>query len=887
MEDDADRHPWRAALPLVGAAAILLAGVPAFMREQVFTTGYALRAVVFSVVTAVLLFEAWAGPGTRPVLGRRALLLVLPLLVALLGLPAADGTWAGAARHGETWILLALWPLALLWHLRAAEDPARLLRWLVGAGTLAALAALLPVVHGDPAIGPFGRTGVAGPTFGALACAAVFFSPLRHRIWRWAPFALLALTCLATRSRTAIVALTLGLALTPAIGLAAAAARRRLRLVTAGVAVLLTGLLALVAMGVVTAPGTNRTIDVRFGLHRASLASLAEAPLRGHGLGAYRVQVIAHRDLDEARLEPGRRPFHAHLDYLHAAVEGGVPAGVLLLLFVVGAGVLAAGGKGPRPLRGVAAGMIATLGIAALGDGVLVDPAPAFLLGTAVALALWRGAMEHRPAGVLPQIPLVAGALLALGVGFVLAKDALADRDLMRYRAAIRSGVTPAAAAQAARRWLQGGALLWRPGLPEALYRLGVEQASTGASEAAKATYRKALRADPGLTEARLDLAQVDQLQGKYDDARSVLLEARRRDPTRYDIPRRLMEIALGPEPVPGDPPTAFDAVEVLRWMNEARALAPARFENELDEARFARRRAQDAAGFARAGALIRAALKKAPGGAQNPPAEVLIESFRLAEIEDRASDLFHSTILLQALLRNARPARRFRAEAERFLQAGLTREQAAREAVPGQPHAADFTAADRAYRAAAVRFTALLYADRADPAEVLALAREARDAKLWRAALARYRSLLAWTLPPHAGPQVDGLQGPRRLQILAREGDLLLEAASVAHHVDKLLAAFFRTRGQLRIGTELLEKGNAKMAAIKLRACLGTDPNLGDAHFGLSRALARLGQSDEAETELLEALRLKPTLKGAALAEPDLATIRKRLAVRTRLGLP
>ncbi len=886
--DTADRRPWLAGLLALGAAAILLAGVPSFVSAQVFTTGFALRAVVFALVTAGALFAAWAGPGTRPALGRlHAIWLALPLGVALLGLPAFDHTWAGAARGSYTWLLLGLWPLALLWTWRRNGEPEHMLRVLVVAGAFAAFWALLPVVSGGVAIGPFGRTGVAGPVFGALIAPALLFPPTRHKLLRWLPLVLIAAACLATRSRTGVAAAVIGTTLALSLGLQTEAARRRMRMATAAVAALFAVALGLLADGVSVAPGTNRTIEVRLGLHRASLSAIADRPVRGHGLGSYPTQAIQHRDLAEARLEQRRRPFHAHMDYLHASVEGGVPAGVLLLVFVGGLGVLAMRGDGPRRQRAAAAGIIATLGIAALGDGVLIDPAPALLLATAAAIALRRATARERPTGVLPQIPLVLGAFVALGLGYVLAKDALADRELMRYRAAIQHDITARDAELAARRHLQAGALTWRADHPEALYRLGVHQASQAAYEAARATYRRALRADPGMTEARLDLAQVYQLEGRYDDARSVLAEAERRDPTRYDIPRRIMELVLGPEPVPGDAPVPLDEIEVLRWLNKARNLAPDRFENELDEARFQRRRATSASGLAGAGALVRAALAKAPGDPRRPPAEVLIESFRLAEAENRSSDLVNSTILMDALRTNPRPSRRFRVEAERFLDEGKRREYAALEAVNHQRANADFTSADRAYGAAAVRFTALLYADRVNPVEVLALAKSDKDRSLWRAALARYRALLAWTLPPHAGNQVSALAPTERLAALAKQGDLLLEAAGVAYHVDRLLASFYRTRGQLRIGTELLEKGQPKIAETKLRAALKTDPNLAEAHFGLSRVLARLGQEAEAEAALLEALRLKPALKGPALAEPDLAGIRKRTGVRTRLGLP
>jgi len=300
----------------------------------------------------------------------------------------------------------------------------------------------------------------------------------------------------------------------------------------------------------------------------------------------------------------------------------------------------------------------------------------------------------------------------------------------------------------------------------------------------------------------------------------------------------------------------------------------------------FARRRATDAQGLARSAALVRQALKAAPGEANDPPAEVLIESFRLAEAEGRASPLFHGALLTSALRKNPRPARRFGAEAARFLDIGDEREAEALTRAHGVPANVDMSAATRAYNAAAVRMTALLYAGQDNPDGVLALARIDRDAGRFRRALARYRSLLAWTLPPHDGEQVKDLRGPQRLEEIAREGDLLLEAASVAHRVDKPLANFYRTRGQLRIGFELLVKRRFADAARKFRDVLAADPDQAEAHFGLARVLAKTGDEDEAEARLIAALRLKPALRGPALAEADLGILRRRPQVRLFLGL-
>ncbi len=132
-------------------------------------------------------------------------------------------------------------------------------------------------------------------------------------------------------------------------------------------------------------------------------------------------------------------------------------------------------------------------------------------------------------------------------------------------------------------------------------------------------------------------------------------------------------------------------------------------------------------------------------------------------------------------------------------------------------------------------------------------------------------------------------MRGPARLEALAKQGDLLLEAASVAHRVDGGLSLFYRTQGQLRIGVELLEKGRTKDALRKLRSVVESDPRLYDARYALARALARTGgedEADEAERHLIEALEQRPALRGPALAEPDLAVLRDRTAIKRLLGI-
>ncbi|MDF1701135.1 MAG: hypothetical protein P1V36_08255, partial [Planctomycetota bacterium] len=248
---------------------------------------------------------------------------------------------------------------------------------------------------------------------------------------------------------------------------------------------------------------------------------------------------------------------------------------------------------------------------------------------------------------------------------------------------------------------------------------------------------------------------------------------------------------------------------------------------------------------------------------------------------------LLSSTILMQALARNPAPALRYRAQADRFLEEGSRRVARSLARAGDDPRALDLRTATRAFDAAAVRFVALLYVGLEDPEVILTRARADAEAGRFRRALALYRGLLAWTLPPKEGAEVDPLRGDARLESIARQGNLLIEAAKVAQRVDAPLARFYRTQGQLRIGVELLEKGKTDMARMKLQSAVEADPDLADGQLALARAYARLEEGNRAEFHLLEALRLKPGLKARALATPDLKTVRRRAKVKLRLGIP
>ncbi|MDF1703037.1 MAG: hypothetical protein P1V36_17955, partial [Planctomycetota bacterium] len=140
--DDLPVDRRRTAL-LLALGAVLVAGQPAFLGEQVFSTGGVLRGVLYALLCALALLAAWQAASTRPALGRLGTtLLLLPLGVALLGLPAFGEDWGTVARAGRTWILPPLLAYALLASWRGPRDAARGLQALALAGGLGALAVL-------------------------------------------------------------------------------------------------------------------------------------------------------------------------------------------------------------------------------------------------------------------------------------------------------------------------------------------------------------------------------------------------------------------------------------------------------------------------------------------------------------------------------------------------------------------------------------------------------------------------------------------------------------------------------------------------------------------------------------------------------------------------
>ena len=875
-------------------ALLLLASVP-----DAFTTGFVLRGFVLAAVAAgALIGFGMQRDGPWPTRRLSVWVALLPLAIPLLALQTAgrEDVWH-ALRHSAPWLALAVLPLTLG---RALPDPeARHRAWQV-VGATAVAAAVWTLVdalsRGAAGAGPFGRPGVAGPVLAAVAGPAIVALTVRRNdtstsrgraIARAALAAVFVAAVVSTRSRMAVLAATLALLVawvtTRPPGSRSRAAR------TAG-AVAAAGFLyvALAVSGVVPLVGGRHTADVRLGLHRASFRLIGEAPWQGQGLGRYEEEVLRVRDLEEARLEANRRPTHAHDDYVHVAAEVGVPGGVALVVYVLlmlGLALRAVLRGAPSPGHGLrvacAAGML-VIAVASAGDGVLTDPAgvAAFAL---CAAAMW-GSIARPPAPAVAQVRvrqaawLIAPVLLACA--FAHAKNVSADRAFADFVAssvdALRAGrpVDDLVRAQ-----LVEGVLHRRSDHAQAWYQLGVYRARKGEYVAARDAFRQACRHDPGTTEARLDLATVYELQDRPQDARQALREARRWDPTRFDVALRLAHLALGPEPLAGDPLPAVDIEPVLIAYNAARALNPTRIENTLAEARLARRLGK----LDECGALLRKAMQRVGGTQADAPPEVLLESFRLAEVEG-APQPSQVSILVLALRRDPRLSGLVSREAKRWIDLGEAREaDAIPELRPGVARLDD-TASQRAYDGATVRFAALLFAGQMHAAALLADARKDASERRPRRALCQYRALLAWSNPDTDAPA--DFDDPLRIKAVAQRGDLFIEAAKVAKPVDGKRARLYFDRGQALIGEELLAKGEWKHAARQLRNVVKNNPDASATRLALAHALVRDGQRDDAARELVRALLDDPTLRHEATRNIAFRTLYDRPAVRDALGL-
>lgn len=841
--------------------AVAVALVLALDAPWMFTRGDVLRGVALPFVAALAAVLGALAPGRWKGERRAAALLLLPLavpLLALLGTSAAP--LPSVLRGASVWLAAAALGLGLWRVWRNAPDVRIAWAWLVGAGALCGVWTVLDLaLRQSSGVGPFGRPGIAGPVLGALLAPALLL-PASRRL-RLATCLAIGLGCLATLSRTGILGAAIGALAAVAIGAATERARRLGR--TGLVATVVLGGLALglVASGRLEVPGGGTTLEVRLGLWRATSRLVAERPLRGHGQGTFPAEILRVRDVEEAVLSDGRRPRVAHNDVLHAASEGGIGAGLALAVWVLAALALGIGAArreehaGRRSTTAAAAGALLALAVASLGEDVLLDPAGILVASVAAASLLWLAAPGRAAVLRLALPVLLLLGLATLASAGVKGRDGIADAHLRAYRDAVRDGVDPVAAMQAAEDDLVHGALVWRNDHPEGHYRLGVHRAEFGRYAEARESWRAALRADPGMTEARLDIARSWEDEGRVDDARDALGEAARRDPTRYDVPMRRGHLALGREPVPGERSgDDFDPILAHRHYNEAERIAPDRFETAVARARIARRR----------GDLEEAAAQLQRAEAMQPKApETLLEAFRLAEVERKIPDLGVATILGLAVAAEPGFAPRIEDEAEDLIAEGRAREATARQAVKGTLTPPDYAAADRAYGAAARRIAGLLHGRGVDPGGVLARARSEEDERAWRPALARLRAVLSWasTAPPDLGRT--------RAEWLRSLADALERAARAASRTDGALARHFFARAHAAQGALLLAEQEWKAARGVLERAVRESPRDARVRVDLARALVGTGEADGAERELLEAVALHPDLRYEILANP------------------
>jgi tetratricopeptide (TPR) repeat protein len=833
------------------AAVLLLPGATRWIPGSLSDEEHLRTTLAFGALATALLWpRARSGPERNPFAGFHALALAPVAAFSIRAMLAASRSRVLHATvdlfsSPALWLPSLLFGCLLLWGAATAarrrSDDAGFVRGLAAGlaatGVVAALWVLVDRSAGRPGVGPFGRAGVAGP---ALAAFLPFVATARF-VPRWAalgPTLVVAAALVATGSRTAFGALAAG------AFVAAWRLRRdpRARVALVALGLVLAGGFAWAVLSLSGGSAAADTVRVRAGLARASARLVAEEPVLGQGPGGFRAGALRVRDPEEARLSHGGRPLAAHDDVLHAAVETGVPAALLLATFVVLAVARAARATGTAPSAERAfpfarTWSLATVAFASLGEDPLLA-AP-----TALAFGLLAGTL---PAAAPRRGPLVgsrwaAATLLAVACA-AAALGTLADHRVASLRHDLARAPRSTAGDAAAAERLSLAAV--RMGIhPEEGYLRASLLARGDLPIDARVAYERVLDHDPGSTEARLDLAEVERTLAGPAAAREVLEEARRADPTRFDVPLRLGHLLLGEEPAPSEAKPPENVVEILRLYDEAHALDPSRFEFRVALARLDRRRGDRIA----AGNALRAAA----AGGKDLPAELLLESFRLAEAE-KAPAFETVKILVLALAANPGLAPVLRAEAVRFLTVAEREERAALDAAVKTLAPPAFSKANLDFDAAALRLAGLSTSGAVPAATIRDEARKAASEGRHRRALAGFRALLA---DPWA----------------ALDADLALEAAKSAARVDGALATQLSARGRTLLGYEALARGKVEEALRDLGAAVEKDPSSVAARYGLARALARAGKADDALVRLREAVAMDASALERARGEPDL----------------
>jgi len=839
----------------VGACGVLLApglalvGAPPRVADESWRT---------PVAFAALALAAFFGPFTRGATPpRRGVLLALLALAPAAAAALRPNASALEASSAPAFVALGA-TILLASTVEGARGAARVVAGLGLAGVVAAAWVVADALAGRPAVGPFGRAGVAGPVLAALLAPAVALGARAGlpgpRALRLLPALLVATALACVGSRTGVAAALAGLL--AAASLVAPPGRRR-RLAFVGVAALVLGVAAVGLAVNGTLPG-GETVRVRLGLARAATALVREAPLLGHGPNGFGREVLRVRDPEEARLSGGGRPLAAHDDLLHVAAENGLPAALAVAALLALALLFAArrAAATPGASRGAYASLAAVVvatAVASLAEDPLLAIASSLPFGLAAGLASARASDAARVAR-----PLV-GAGLRLAGAAVLAALALAtfavplagDRALAGWIRTHGAEALDPSTRDVANAHLRRALHATRGDVhPALLYRAAAGLAAEERFDEAWTFLDRLLVVDPGATEARLDMAEIHRRRGRREDARDVLVRARELDPTRFDVPLRLGHLALGDEPPPRVAAPPDDPTAVLRLYDEAIALGPARFEGPVALARF-HRRLGDLAGARRE--LARA---RALGGLNG---EVLLESFRLAEAE-RSSPADAAAILALALAASPSLAGEVDREAGRLLDAGDAEERRAFEAAAAALAGAELAGADALFAAATLRRSAIVIAGLAPKAAWYVEAKGDAARGRHRRAVATWRSLLS---DPFA----------------AEIPELAFAASKSAARFDAALSEALSARGRVLQGFEELRADERPAAERDFRAAIGKVEGLAAAHYGLACVLARDGREAEAIAALARAIELDPNVAIRARDEPDLAVVRTKVS--------
>jgi tetratricopeptide (TPR) repeat protein len=348
-------------------------------------------------------------------------------------------------------------------------------------------------------------------------------------------------------------------------------------------------------------------------------AMVADAPLRGVGLGNHKVHypAYARRVAVDEILSADAQLDHVHDDLLQLAAETGL-IGVALAAWLAARALVAwrgvARAQGMSPLL---------LGWAAVAAGLAVDSLFSFPMQRAlppVVLSVGLGSMAGL-AGLLPgpgraaaRAASAAAAVALVAVALFQARALRADRHVRKMLAAEARGAWLVTRDEAA------AALAEKPGQRQALFSLGTAELARGRLPEARAAFRRLLEAYPYDLPALGNLALAHAAGG--DDAGALALWAR--------------VLVLDPD----DHRAHFGRGEILERMGAVwPALRSFRLAVEFnrEDARYQFRRGQAAAragSYPEAVAAFRAALALAPrfAAAHEALGNVLIRAYGRTE---------------------------------------------------------------------------------------------------------------------------------------------------------------------------------------------------------------------------------------------------------------